>query len=147
MTTTSAPEKGATDPDRSPSAGIEFRMPTNPEASDDVTQTDEPPSPPDASTRASGDGKPPGGRRRKKSTRELLAAHRENQTIREELEAEVRKRRSSLETECYSLLGAALFARRGDAPVADLYQVITSALGARAKTKLEELGQLHAICE
>ena len=150
MATEPSPPTGPGPSTRSPGAGVDFRRRTR------VTDEDLPGSGSDAERPASSlQGETPGpdndkpgpGRRRPKPTRDLLAAHRENQAIREALEAEVRRRRASLETECYPLLGAALFARRDDPAVADLYKELTTTLGARAKKKLEELGQILAISE
>lgn len=145
MTTTSAPGQGATDPDRSPSAGIEFRMPTDPAASDDVTQpggSDNQSSPPSGDASASAEGKPPGGRRRGKSTSDLLSAYEDLRAQGKAIEAEIGQRRATLETECYSVLGSALFAQRKDDQVQAAYQSITAPLGARMKRKLAELEKL-----
>ena len=145
MTTTSPPGRAATDPSRSPSAGMEFRTPKPQEASEDVTQTsgsNNRSSPPGEATDASGEGKPRRGRRRTKSTRELVASMESVSAERDELVAKLTERRRELETECYPALGEALFSRRRDQDTAPLYDHIAASVGAQVRKKLAELALL-----
>ena len=56
--------------------------------------------------------------------------------------AQLRDRKSVLESECYTALGAAVFFLRDAEQVADTYQSIVAPLGARTQKKLDELATL-----
>ena len=140
MVATTSPGPRATDPNRSPSAGMQFAVPARPTPSENVTQPDGsliPSLPP-----TGGDGNPPGGRRRTKSTTELLSAFEELKTQGAALEAELRDRKQSLEAECYTALGSALFAQRADDQIAAAYKSITAPFGVRLRRKFDELAKL-----
>ena len=108
-----------------------FKLPTTPGGHDSP--------PPDGSS------KPQRPRGRGKSTNDLLSAYEELQTQGEALAAQLRERKRTLETECYSVLGSTLFSRRVDDQVQAAYQSLTAPFGARMKRKLDELAKLADI--
>ena len=123
---------------------MEFSLPAR-SANGGEMPLNEPATPPSTASDAvpsSDQSKPRNPRARPKTTSELLAAHDENQAQCAVIMAQLRDRKSVLESECYTALGAAVFFLRDAEQVADTYQSIVAPLGARTQKKLDELATL-----
>ena len=123
---------------------MEFALPTR-AAARDATPAENPENPAHPSTDAppaSAAAKPRRKRRRKDETSDLLAAYKDHQNRGEELEAKLRKRTCTLESECYMALGAAVFALREHDQIAAAYQSITAPLPIQMKKMLDDLVKL-----